>query len=111
MNDNCDERTVELFLSSNRIEIEDGGFTRRVMHRLPDRTVRLSRLWTAFCTVAAVLLLMTESVRTWLSGSLRGFIADISTNSMATQDPLLSIFLLSVAVSALSTAVLVRELR
>ena len=36
--------------------MDDNGFTERVMRRLPDGALRLSRYWTIFCIVVAVVL-------------------------------------------------------
>ena len=50
------------FFAENKQEIADNGFSRRVMHHLPDRSNRLARIWSAFVmTVAAVLFV-------WLGG-------------------------------------------
>ena len=39
------------------MEVSDNGFTERVMQHLPDtKTQMLSRLWTMFCIIAAVVL-------------------------------------------------------
>lgn len=111
MNNESDERMVERFFSENRMKIEDDGFTHRVMRSLPSRTMRLNRLWTACCTAAAVLLLLTDNVQAWLSGTMRGLIADITTSSVATQSPLMTVLLLTTTATVLSTIALVRELR
>ncbi len=55
-----DDKLIAQFFSENPIEIEDNGFTERVMQNLPvletkpSRALRLSRIWTAFCVVVAV---------------------------------------------------------
>lgn len=52
---NHDERLLEQFFQTARqVELDDDGFTERVMRRLPDRSLRLSRLWTAACIVAGL---------------------------------------------------------
>ena len=54
---NDDELLLEQFFSEAREQtIDDGGFTERVMRCLPDRALRLSRLWTAFCLTVGVVL-------------------------------------------------------
>lgn len=58
MTDNRDELLVQRFFEENAIEVEDRGFTKRVMRRLPDRASRLSRIWTAICAVIAVVLVV-----------------------------------------------------
>ena len=56
-----DNIMIEEFLKqAARQQIEDNGFTERVMAQLPDRRIetvrRLSRLWTVFCVVTAGIL-------------------------------------------------------
>ena len=55
MTDN--ELLEQLFQPMKEMQLADGGFTDRVMKQLPQRDVwRLSRLWTVFCVVVAVVL-------------------------------------------------------
>lgn len=53
---NIDEKLIVRFFEANRIgEIEDRGFSRRVMRQLPvSRMHRLNTLWTLLCTLIAV---------------------------------------------------------
>ena len=50
----------ELFKQAAQQQIEDNGFTERVMMNLPEtsqeRVRRLSRLWTLFCGVVGIVL-------------------------------------------------------
>ncbi|MBR4899049.1 MAG: DUF5056 domain-containing protein [Prevotella sp.] len=62
MNDN--ELLESFFQNAREQQIDDDGFTERVMQCLPDSTVqhsklqKLSWLWTAFCILLAVLLFL-----------------------------------------------------
>ena len=40
MTETTDDKLLQQFFSDNRKEIEDNGFSRRVMHHLPDRYYR-----------------------------------------------------------------------
>ena len=40
-----DEKLLKDFFTANKQEIADNGFSRRVMHRLPDRSNWLARIW------------------------------------------------------------------
>lgn len=53
-----DNQLLENFFQEARqTTVSDDGFTERVMQHVPDRRVlTLSRLWTAFCVMAALLL-------------------------------------------------------
>jgi hypothetical protein len=47
----------QFFRPMQQMQVDDDGFTERVMSRLPDgRALRLSRLWTALCLTVAVVL-------------------------------------------------------
>lgn len=50
------DKLIERFLRENKKEVEDFGFSRRVMHRLPRRGDKLAKLWAVFCTAVAVAL-------------------------------------------------------
>lgn len=52
-----DELLEQLFQPMKEMQVADDGFTDRVMQQLPQRDIwRLSRLWTVFCIVVAVVL-------------------------------------------------------
>ena len=54
--DNDDLLLEQFFQPARQMELADDGFTRRVMHSLPERRLQLSRLWTAFCLAVGLLL-------------------------------------------------------
>lgn len=57
MTDN--ELLEQLFRPMKEMTVADDGFTDRVVERLPQRNAwRLSRLWTIFCIVVAVVLFL-----------------------------------------------------
>ncbi len=63
MTDKDNMMIEDFFKQAARQQIEDNGFTERVMHSLPDRKMeavrKLSQLWTLFCmAVAGVLFFM-----------------------------------------------------
>ncbi len=63
MTDKDNMMIEDFFKQAAQQQIEDNGFTERVMHSLPDRkdhvVRRLSQLWTLFCiAVAGVLFFM-----------------------------------------------------
>ena len=54
-----DDLLLESFFSAAKTqEINDDGFTEKVMSNLPDRVSKLSQYWTAFCIVAGIVLFM-----------------------------------------------------
>lgn len=50
------DELVESFLKAHKKEVEDFGFSRRVMHRLPRRSNLWVNLWTLFCSLIAITL-------------------------------------------------------
>lgn len=52
-----DHQLLEQFFEpARKQQVDDNGFTERVMRRLPDGALRLSHYWTIFCIVVAVVL-------------------------------------------------------
>ena len=76
MEDKNDIMLKQLFEQAAQQQIEDNGFTERVMANLPVRSgysVRtLSRLWTMFCLVIGVLIFWLASGYSALEGFLSG---------------------------------------
>ena len=93
-----EEQLVGLFFAEHSIEVEDRGFTNRVMRRLPDRSVCLNRVWTAICGMAAVaVFILTKG---WISvlGTLQGFFTDMVTS--VSQAGIVSVFVTMVLLTA-----------
>ena len=59
---NIDEKLIASFFEAHQIgEIEDRGFSRRVMRRLPEsRMRRLNTVWTLLCMVAVVVYFIMQ---------------------------------------------------
>jgi hypothetical protein len=53
------DKLLKDFFAENKREIADNGFSRRVMHHLPDRSNRLARLWTVFVMAVGATLFVT----------------------------------------------------
>lgn len=50
------DKLLRDFFQENKQEIADKGFSRRVMHHLPDHRNRLSRIWTALMMLIGTVL-------------------------------------------------------
>ena len=62
----------QFFEPARQQEISDNGFTERVLRQLPDRSLILSRWWTAFCAaLALILFIVSEAWRPLLVGAIR----------------------------------------
>lgn len=74
MTETTDDKLLQQFFSDNRKEIEDNGFSRRVMHHLPNRYYRISQLWSLFCfTLAVVLFFVLDGLAACAGGLTRNF--------------------------------------
>ena len=63
-----DEELVSRFFQAHINAVEDNGFTRRVMRKLPARRHRLSRLWSVLCLLTGIGMLTFG----WHLDSLKG---------------------------------------
>lgn len=87
MMETTDDKLLQKFFSDNRKEIEDKGFSRRVMHHLPDRYYRISQLWSLFCfTLAVVLFFVLDGLQLVL-GTLRETFTNALQSGAAEIDP------------------------
>ena len=86
MTETTDDKLLQQFFSDNRKEMEDNGFSRRVMH-LPDRYYRISQLWSLFCfTLAVVLFFVLDGLQLVL-GALRETFTSAVESGAAELDP------------------------
>ncbi len=51
-----DDKLIREFFGDHKQEIADNGFSRRVMHHLPDRQHKLARMRTICATIAVTIL-------------------------------------------------------
>lgn len=51
-----DDKIIRQFMHAHKHEIEDNGFSRRVIRRLPERGKRMPDVLTAVCTVLCCIL-------------------------------------------------------
>lgn len=72
------DELVGRFLRENKKEVDDFGFSRRVMRRLPRRSMWAVRLWTVFCTAVAVALFFLYDgfgmIAGWFAGWMGAFV-------------------------------------
>lgn len=111
MSNVSDEKLVERFLMQGRIEVPDGGFSHRIIRHLPSRITRLNRIWTVFCVTAGIATLVISDAFNWLSGTLRGMLADVSTHEAVFSAPVITALFSAVAVSMLSATIILKDLR
>lgn len=84
-----EDKLLQQFFADNRKEIEDNGFSRRVMHKLShrNRSQRLSQLWTSFCFTLVLVLFITLDGLQLVLGMLRETFATAVHNGAAELDP------------------------
>lgn len=51
-----DDKALNAFFKDEKKEIEDNGFSRRVMNSLPNKENKLSTIWISFCSIISILL-------------------------------------------------------
>ena len=82
-----EDKLLMQFFAENRQEIEDNGFSRRVMRHLPRRYQCLARLWSVFCfTLAAVLFIVLDGWELILN-TLRETFTNVIQHGEASLDP------------------------
>lgn len=110
MTDNRDDILIKKFFEENITEIEDNGFSRRVMHRLPGRASRTSRIWTALCAMAGIAVFIIFRGWEHLTTCFYDVTADISTTEVQQINPVtLAIATIVLAALALNNYVLSEE--
>ncbi len=82
-----DDKLLKDFFNDNRQEIEDNGFTRRVMHRLPSHSRRLSQIWTTFCFTLALVLFVSLNGLQLILATLRETFTSAIENGATQLDP------------------------
>ena len=85
-----DEQLIARFFAENKQNIADKGFTRQVMRQLPVPAQQLNRLWTAICSVAAVVLFFfvdgvtaIKNILIQLGGDLLGGFASLELGGVS----------------------------
>ena len=98
----------QFFKQAAAQQIEDNGFTKRVMESLPESQVekahRLSLLWTVFCVVMSVVLFFVfggwQALKASIMVAVQGVLTSLSvflTTAPTTEIPLNPVVLLLVA--------------
>ena len=63
------DKLLDDFFAANRHEVADGGFTHRVMRRIPQRRNRLALMWNVLCflLVAALFIALDGVQLVWVT--------------------------------------------
>nr|WP_320059690.1 DUF5056 domain-containing protein [uncultured Bacteroides sp.] len=80
------DKLLKQFFNEQKQEIEDNGFSRRVMRSLPSYSKHLSNLWVSFCTTIALVLFITLNGLQAIAGALREIFISIVQNGMENID-------------------------
>ena len=106
--DSADDLLLEQFFQAARDEqLPDNGFTHRVMTRLPERQVRLSKLWTAACIVVGIVVFTLIGGWNIIVAGIIGLLTTMPTTS----SQLLHLILCGSVLTALAAAELIRRER
>lgn len=94
-----DEKLLKQFFAENKHEVEDNGFSHRVMKHLPKSRNRLAQIWT-FCGFSlALLLFVAKDGFSLLIGTLREVIVEMIVSGQATQIDIKSLLLMAVVLT------------
>lgn len=109
MEDNKDILLNKLFEEAAKTEIDDNGFTRQVMRRLPSRAERYNHIWTGVCvSLAVILLTYFKAWNYFLDGVINTCCALANINWLHI---LVVIILLPAATMLISSVFAIRELK
>ena len=104
MNNNMqsDDELLKHFMDASRLDIEDNGFSDRVMRHLPQRARCMNRIWTAVCCIAAIAVFVLYDgfaelrALTWrMAGDMSGYLASIDLSAMSLTTALSSLAVLA----------------
>lgn len=72
-----DEDLLKHFFSEYKKEIPDNGFSKRVMHNLPNRRMLINDVWFLFCTCLGIVLFIFSDAITQLHTVFNNMISDV----------------------------------
>ncbi len=81
------DKLIRDFFGEHKQEIADNGFSRRVMHRLPDRQRKLTRLWKACVATILLVLFFVFGGLQGLIGTLRDIFVSMVQHGATNFDP------------------------
>lgn len=81
------DKLLRDFFADNKQEIADDGFSRRVMHHLPDRTNWLARLWSTFVMAIGLALFVALGGMEAAWGTIREVFISMVNHELASLDP------------------------
>uniref|UniRef100_A0AB33J9W6 DUF5056 domain-containing protein n=1 Tax=Prevotella sp. GTC17259 TaxID=3236795 RepID=A0AB33J9W6_9BACT len=73
-----DDRLLIQFFEENREEIEDRGFSKRVMRQIPKPSLWFNRIWTAFWSLAGVAFFIHADGFKWFKTFVTNLTGDLS---------------------------------
>lgn len=83
-----EDKNISRFIKSHKTEINDNGFSRRVIRHLPGKAQRLSKAWTIFCITAAAILFVVLNGFQFIPEIGKDISNIIQHSSLAQMDPL-----------------------
>lgn len=102
MTETDNDKLLRDFFAENKREIEDNGFSRRVMKRLPHRSERAARLWSALVLVVSTGLFVGLGGLQAIWNTLREVFVSMVEQGTAELDPQ-SIIIVAIVLVVLGT--------
>lgn len=82
-----DDKLIREFFTGQKQEIEDKGFSRKVMRNLPCQVSKWAKVWSVFVTLVAVLLFFAFDGLQAIVNTLRDIIVSMVQSGTASFDP------------------------
>lgn len=79
---------INRFLHERKRELEDNGFSRRVMKKLPNREKKISNLWTLCCSILTFMLFFLLGGANLLLEMFRQILLSGSVTYLENTDPI-----------------------
>lgn len=87
MMESNDDKLLREFFATEKKEIADNGFSRRVMRRLPTRVNRLAQIWAVFVSLVALMLFFAFDGLQAVISTLRDVFVSMVQSSATNIDP------------------------
>ena len=82
-----DDKMLKQFFNDNKNEVQDNGFSERVMSHLPGKAQRLAKLWTLISFLLAITLFVILDGFQIIAGILRNVFVSLVQNGAENVDP------------------------
>lgn len=83
-----EDKIISRFIKDQKKEINNNGFSQRVMHNLPGKAEQLSKAWAIFCVTVAIVLFVACNGFQFIPEICKDISSIIQHSSLSQMDPL-----------------------